>query len=300
MSASTRDELLKFLEVHQSEEFVMKTEIEAYCRSDVYLLAQAAMKFRDIVVAEAAVDPYDHMTIASVCMANFRQNFLREEHLIQLVEDGDWIEGYKWKGVYHRSDTDEPVKPCRTKFVSSPIAHVPARMCAVDTHSKGSIQWLEWVQHCKRLTNPECKIQHALNGREKKIGKYRVDGYDESSHTALEYHGCLIHGCTQCFQQDRFTIKEARSGKSMHLLQTLTKIKESYITSQGFAYVCIYECAWKKELSKNERAKAFVDKLDVASRLDVRDAFFGKFKYSALKISFPLMLCTNMYKCVPI
>ena len=51
------------------------------------------MKFLDIVVAEVVVDPYDYMTIASVCMANFRQNFLHEEHRIQLVEGGDWIEG---------------------------------------------------------------------------------------------------------------------------------------------------------------------------------------------------------------
>ena len=40
-------------------------------------------------------------------------------------------------------------------------------------------------------------------------------------------------------------------------------------------------------------------KLDIVGRLDVRDAFCCKFKYSALKISFMFMLCTNMYKCVP-
>lgn len=192
MSASTREELLIFLEGHRGQEFVMRDEIEAYCRSDVYLLTQAAMKFRDVVMAETDVDPYDHMTIASVCMANFRQNFLQEEHLLQLAQGSDWVEGYKLKGVYHRKDNDEVVKPYDNQFVKSPIAHVPAQGYAIDTHSKASVQWLEWKQHSERQAGKQCRIQHALNGREKKVGpRYRADGYDTFSNTILEFHGCI-------------------------------------------------------------------------------------------------------------
>ena len=50
MAASTHAELLTFLEAHQGEEFVMKSEIAAYFRSHVYLLTKPAMTFHDTVV----------------------------------------------------------------------------------------------------------------------------------------------------------------------------------------------------------------------------------------------------------
>ena len=65
---------------------------KAYCQSDVYLLAQAAMKLRDIVLAEAAVGPYDYMTIVSVCMANFRQNLFPAWRTRHTAGVGWWLD----------------------------------------------------------------------------------------------------------------------------------------------------------------------------------------------------------------
>ena len=37
-------------------------------------------------------------------------------------------------------------------------------------------------------------IQHKRNGGEKTVGRYSLDGYDEETHTAYEFHGCFWHG----------------------------------------------------------------------------------------------------------
>jgi hypothetical protein len=43
-------------------------------------------------------------------------------------------------------------------------------------------------------------IQHKCNGGEKTVGHYSLDGYDEETHTAYEFHGCFWHGkFPKCF-----------------------------------------------------------------------------------------------------
>jgi hypothetical protein len=47
-------------------------------------------------------------------------------------------------------------------------------------------------------------IQHALNGGEKQIGSYFVDGYTVLQigvRTVYEVHGCFWHGRPKCFQR---------------------------------------------------------------------------------------------------
>lgn len=50
--------------------------------------------------------------------------------------------------------------------------------------------WLEWLNH-----SGQYKITHKLNsGKEKKIGRFPVDGYDEASNTVFQFQGCYWHG----------------------------------------------------------------------------------------------------------
>ena len=42
-------------------------------------------------------------------------------------------------------------------------------------------------------------IQHALNGGEKKIGYFKLDGFIPSTHGAIEIMGCYHHGCPFCY-----------------------------------------------------------------------------------------------------
>jgi G:T-mismatch repair DNA endonuclease (very short patch repair protein) len=35
-----------------------------------------------------------------------------------------------------------------------------------------------------------------------KICGAKVDGFDEKTNTAYQYHGCFWHGCKKCYNQD--------------------------------------------------------------------------------------------------
>ena len=44
--------------------------------------------------------------------------------------------------------------------------------------------WLEWLMHSEGLD-----IQHKLNrGKEKKIGPYPIDGFDQANNTIYQFH----------------------------------------------------------------------------------------------------------------
>ena len=58
----------------------------------------------------------------------------------------------------------------------------------VDSASAKAIRLLEW-----RSKQWNLKIQHAGNGREKKIGNYRVDGFIEAQNKVIEFLGCAYH-----------------------------------------------------------------------------------------------------------
>lgn len=67
-----------------------------------------------------------------------------------------------------------------------------------ETHSKISINWLEWIAKKENI-----HIQHALNSKEKKIKNIgKVDGFCESTKTVYEFQGCFWHGCGKCVSDD--------------------------------------------------------------------------------------------------
>ena len=54
--------------------------------------------------------------------------------------------------------------------------------------------WLKYMSIKTKLS-----IQHSRNGKEKKILQYKIDGWNEQTNTAFEFHGCVYHGCPKCF-----------------------------------------------------------------------------------------------------
>ena len=51
-------------------------------------------------------------------------------------------------------------------------------------------EWMDFIAKTEGL-----KIQHKLNsGKEKKVGPYPVDGFDQEHNTILQFHGCYWHG----------------------------------------------------------------------------------------------------------
>ena len=139
------DERKAFLEWHNTrvkENYVFdfQKELIEYCRSDVDILRRSMMLFREKFIKLENIDPLQYVTIASVCMTIFRANNMDKN------EDENEDE-----------DEDEDVK-----YMSKKIA-VVKDTTRQENYSKISIAWLDYLSQKHGI-----KIQHALNGGEKK------------------------------------------------------------------------------------------------------------------------------------
>ncbi|MET0103906.1 MAG: DNA polymerase, partial [Sedimenticola sp.] len=203
MSQEERNALLDWLEEKKTEIFDFREEMLAYCRSDVDILRQACLKFRVLLMKATgeeveviddkgkktkkwvrAIDPFDSVTIASVCMNVFRTKFLEETWQVRLEGTDEWIPAKRLDGKLLVWDNDQwvPQEKLRktvteSQFISTPIAKIPPNGYQ-DQYSRVSIQWLEWMAHKNGI-----HIQHALNTGEKRIPgtRYKLDGYSEDT-----------------------------------------------------------------------------------------------------------------------
>ena len=90
--------------------FVFRKEMLEYCRNDVDILRQACLKFRKLLMSATgvqrelisdkgkkemkwfgAMDPFDSVTKASVCMNVFRTIIIEEEWRVKLEGKKEWI-----------------------------------------------------------------------------------------------------------------------------------------------------------------------------------------------------------------
>ena len=224
-----------------------------------------------------AVDPFDSVTIASVCMNVYRTKFLEEEWRVKLAEDANWLTAKYKDGRMKvlRGDrwvSEDEVVIGEKEFVCSPIAKIPPGGYKTDQYSKSSIQYLEWVSRRDNI-----KIRHALNGGEIRLPgtRYRLDGYSYETNTAFEYQGCVYHGCPRCFPEDTEETKHPLTQQSMSELYALTMKKKSYIESLGMKYVCIWEHEFRETYRNNPELRHYLQNLDITDRLDPRESCFG-------------------------
>ena len=111
-----------------------------------------------------------------------------------------------------------------------------------------AVQWLTWES-----AKSGCAIRHQVNGREKRIGKRRVDGWCAETRTAYQFHGCFWHGCPKCYDQNE---TNSVNGKPMAVLLEDTKKNTAYLRRQ-VKVVEMWECDWK-ELRKEPDVKSFL------------------------------------------
>jgi hypothetical protein len=223
----------RFLEWHQKKKkegyiFNFRDEIEKYCRSDVDILRRACLQFRELLLQVADCDPFQYLTIASVCHAIYKNHFM---------------------------------KP-------NTIAMVPSHGYNVESFSKASIEWLDFTAHDRRIY-----IRHALNhpDGEKKIGSFRVDGFHEETRTIFEFNGCLFHGCQRCHDPEDI---HPHLEFPMKRLYERTKDRQKYLENLDYEVIVIWECEWK-ERKKEDEVQKFLERHEVVSRLDCREAFYG-------------------------
>ena len=259
LSTGERAELVTWHEAKtlSGEAYSMETEIAIYCQDDVRLMKEGCLRFRAMILenTNGLVDPFNHVTIASTCMAIYKTVHLRE----YFEEDG---EERTVRGRLTKEEREGLV------FQSTDFARVtlPIYGGCADTFSLEAIRWLE-----TRAYFDDVRIQHALNGGEYKVPEtpYFVDGYDSRSRTIYSYHGCIFHGCTMCFP-DRF--RTTGIGGVPHVVYERTMKRQKRFESLGYRVIT----AWGHEMNdlpKDE--KIYFDNVDVQPRLLPSKAFFG-------------------------
>ncbi|XP_069109808.1 uncharacterized protein [Argopecten irradians] len=325
MSDGERDEFMRWYQGKTDTLFDFKKEIMTYCRSDVDILRQACMKFRNLLIditgtidknltedgeiredLVGSMDPFNEVTIAGVCAKVFRTKFLTEKWKVKLRKDDEvskWLNATLQEGKMtvelegvsidgnRLQDLDYIIEESR--FVSSPLAQVPSQgYVARDQFSEISIKWLEWVMEESGRRGAPLYIRHALNGGEVVLPgtRYRLDGYESPSEKypsgiAYEFHGCYWHGCRECYPLKRKSTKTVRTGQSMDELWYLTQEKKRYIKSLGIKYVAIWEHEFAAMLSANSEVERYVANLDVQTRLQPRESFYGG-RTNAIKLQY--------------
>lgn len=226
MSSEEREKLVAWHTSKSSEVFNFQEEMLKYCRSDVDILRRGCIAFRNTVLQATTtknskvqpdgtiletviegVDPFQYVTIASVCMGIYKTLFLNQKMEIEIMRDqtptwyalddfegvtGIWLDK-KWMalGDLEKEDRTEVGK----RRLKSPIAVVPSQgYVSKGNYSKISIQWLEWLIYRSRQRKAPIHIQHALNDGEHHIPgtNYRCDGFAENPNgkgTLYEFYG---------------------------------------------------------------------------------------------------------------
>ena len=81
MRSKERKEFSQWYDQKKAEGYVfdMRKELLEYCQSDVDILRRSCLQFRESFIKIANIDPFQYVTIASVCMAIFRNKFLKPD-----------------------------------------------------------------------------------------------------------------------------------------------------------------------------------------------------------------------------
>ena len=129
-------------------------------------------------------------------------------------------------------------------FMQIPDAHLKGQgciKCASIGYSKKCIKWLESIEQKQGI-----KIQHAENGGEFKIGRYKIDGYCAESNTCYEFNGTMWHADPRFYDPDlKHPIQKKLTNKEVY---DKTIKREEYIKSKGYNLIVIWEYDYDQEI----------------------------------------------------
>ena len=97
MKKVDREKFDEWYEATKGKTFNFRQEMYKYCKSDVDILRRGCMKFRELFIQIANIDPFQYITIASVCQAIYRSEFL-PENTIGICDEAQ-VDTYSVKAV---------------------------------------------------------------------------------------------------------------------------------------------------------------------------------------------------------
>ena len=215
----------------------MQKELEAYCRTDVRILVEGCMKFRDIfmeatkcetIPGDKGVDCFkDCITIAMACSVVYRRNFMPE----------------------------------------NTIALIPADAYVSNTRqSYKALQWFHYLEKTKGIN-----LQHYGKGKEVRIAGYLVDGFDEENNTIYSFLGDYWHGNPAKY---RGSTLNTRLGRDMNSIYLDTLDRERKLRQAGYTVISMWEKDFDIMMKKPEVQEVLKD-FQYSEPLNPRDAFYG-------------------------
>ena len=252
MSTQRKAAFEEWYDKQRGKPFDFQQEILKYCQSDVRLLKQGCQTFQTHFHEVTGFNPMkDCITIAQACSVAYRKNWMP-----------------------HNSIAVQPLHGWRPTFNQSRVAQ----------------EWLSWQEELlrRRSSSSTCvlpttavssHIVHAGNQGEYLVDhgplqRFRVDGYDASSQTIYEFHGCFYHGCLTHFK-DRLQKHPYHEGKTMGQVRKETATKIQQLRDLGYTVKEIWECEWQLQKKVDPEIQLFVEHLEMDTPLDPRQAFFG-------------------------
>ena len=238
MPMERRKEFLAWYEINKMNQFDFQEELLKYCRSDVDILRKCCLKFRSM--------------FKDITKKSNSKGIDPFEECITIASACNHV--FRKIFLNHESIGIIPPHGYRPEAKQSVMAY----------------QWLAYFAHTHDI-----HIQHGRNHGEKQIGPYKIDGYYKTKQgidIALEFHGCFWHGCPHCFSRE--TVNPVCE-MTMAELCARTVEKQQYIEAQGFKYISMWECNFKKESETCRELQEIIKSLDIILPLEPRDAFYG-------------------------
>ena len=242
MSAKKKAEFERWYQekVQANYHFVMRREMEAYCESDVKLLKAGCQKFRQEFQQKADFDPVEKcVTIASACNRFWRKKMVPLKTIASQPPRG-----------WHGARSNQSIK---------------------------ALKWLAWQEHLLRLQQPapSDRIRSVRNMGEQRVANHLVDGYDPTTQTVYEFHGCLWHGCPDCFPVQRNRYPVCHTDRTLPEVYESTLKKHELLQQQGYHLQVKWECDWDREVKTNPDLQQFLNTFEIVEPLQPRHAFFG-------------------------
>ena len=127
---------------------------------------------------------------------------------------------------------------CPNKRIRAPASAYERAFYPNNCYSYIGTKWLEWEAKQRGI-----HIHHALcgHGGERYIFNVPVDGYHPETNTVFQYHGCLWHGCRQCYPtpDERNEVIRMDRGKAItrKVAYGLTLQRAKHLRDAGYTVV---------------------------------------------------------------
>jgi G:T-mismatch repair DNA endonuclease (very short patch repair protein) len=141
-----------------------------------------------------------------------------------------------------------------------------------DTQSNMALRFLSF-----KTWYHNCHIQTAMSrGGEKRIGKYKLDGYIPHLDMGIEVHGCLYHGCPCRFPDPNAIVHHKNRRMTAAKVREEDEARLAFLRSKLKGGLQVF---WECEIYAMQRDCKVLDqwmkRCQVPRHIRLRDCFFG-------------------------